>query len=1431
MKKLIFTVFATAFLFAQDPGENWISLFGQVSSVAEDGIERPIAGAFIAIPDSWQDSTFAISDEEGYYELSFVWNWYGPVTVICEAEGYQSESVTFFPEETEVELDFSLYPEQDDMWGLLTGNVFAITSDGAPGEPIAGATILAHGNDPNEVYETYSGNNGHYTLQLPVGPYFVTCSAEGFQEQTVELYVGDFIETHHDFYLVPHGEPGDDYRVFGHVFGVSGSGMSTPIAGAYLTAEPTSPIEPIWETETNNAGMYEFFLPDGEYVFHAYAEGYETGEAVFYVGANHENYHDFYLEYENPNDDAMIFGHVFAVDIAGIHQPIPGVLIQAMNDELNTVFEAVTGENGGYEMDVEANLNYTVMCFVDASTEPLVQYVYVENAPVEVNFIVESPTAFLYGQVLGGTSNDTDDWHPLVGALIDAMPVDSPVEDIFYYAETDENGIYEMVLPVGSYYVTASYEGYPSVTREVYVTSWTENVLDFVLLTDPNPENAGIHGVVLFETPNGEMPIPGAHIIAYYDDTNTGFEAFTGENGGYEMEVEANQHYYLTCTVELSGMVLTQETEIYVGDEWVEKNFIFGEEPPMEAMIVGHVWRATEDGNHQPIPGALIEATCENSSEIYTAESGEHGGYEMAVYPNAHYVVTCTVSDPNGETHTQTQNVYVGEWPVEVNFVFGQTEPEYGALIGFVGGITADGDVAPIVGAQVWGMGPMQWTFEVFTNENGMFFVEELPASTYYMQVNAEGYQQGNATVEIVAGETTEMEMVLQPGTMTPQIVGHVVYMSETGEHYPLDAFLRAQSPNGQIYEAVTNDAGHYEMDVQGNMYYSVSCFAFVQGDSLFAEQSVFVGNGVAELNFEFGGQPQNWGILVGYVFDATLDFGPIEGAIVHTANSWEFYEAVTNADGYFEMEIPAGAGYYVYIQAEGYETWNAEEPLTIFPNEITEIEAHLMPTQTEDTGWLFGTVRENCDFEPWQCPSIIGATVEIYNVQGEFVTFTDSLGNYAIELPAAGGYSSYVVHISAEGYNDFYQEMVEIYPNEETVVDAWLDPIEEPNYEVFLDIGDATGMPGSEVTVPVYMTNDCEIAGWQFSLGDIPNAATVVDATTPFVDFMLSFNDLGEYANFIAFSLTGDIISVGEHLLMEITFQISDDISVAEHIELQPAEWIFSDGGANPIPAEAEGGVITFGMKGDVNMDGAINVLDIVQMVNIIVENTDPTEYEFWAADYNDDNTVNVLDIVSIVNFILEDGGLTKTSATEATLRISPSGMMLITNGAVAGLQFSADRPDAIFAKTTSDEIFATGAEKGVLVSTTGELSTLTFDFAQPVEIGEIMVVNSAGEIVETTIEWIPDEFALLQNYPNPFNPTTTIEYQIAEDCEVKINVYNLLGELVSALVNYEQRSGYYSVSWDGTMADGSVAATGFYFARLQAGEFQSTVKMVLTK
>jgi hypothetical protein len=89
-----------------------------------------------------------------------------------------------------------------------------------------------------------------------------------------------------------------------------------------------------------------------------------------------------------------------------------------------------------------------------------------------------------------------------------------------------------------------------------------------------------------------------------------------------------------------------------------------------------------------------------------------------------------------------------------------------------------------------------------------------------------------------------------------------------------------------------------------------------------------------------------------------------------------------------------------------------------------------------------------------------------------------------------------------------------------------------------------------------------------------------------------------------------------------------------------------------------------------------------------------------------------------------------------------------------------------------------------------------------------------------------IPDEISLEQNYPNPFNPSTTISYQLPEKNHVSLNVYDILGNLVTTLVNQDMDAGYYTVNWNA-----SQLASGIYIYRIISGSYVSTKKMILMK
>lgn len=92
-------------------------------------------------------------------------------------------------------------------------------------------------------------------------------------------------------------------------------------------------------------------------------------------------------------------------------------------------------------------------------------------------------------------------------------------------------------------------------------------------------------------------------------------------------------------------------------------------------------------------------------------------------------------------------------------------------------------------------------------------------------------------------------------------------------------------------------------------------------------------------------------------------------------------------------------------------------------------------------------------------------------------------------------------------------------------------------------------------------------------------------------------------------------------------------------------------------------------------------------------------------------------------------------------------------------------------------------------------------------------------------------DELVLGQNSPNPFNPSTTIRYSLPAATDVRLTVYNVVGQQVRVLVAEGQQSGPHSVEWDGRDAVGQVVANGPYLYRLEAGGRTAVQKMLFAK
>ncbi len=211
--------------------------------------------------------------------------------------------------------------------------------------------------------------------------------------------------------------------------------------------------------------------------------------------------------------------------------------------------------------------------------------------------------------------------------------------------------------------------------------------------------------------------------------------------------------------------------------------------------------------------------------------------------------------------------------------------------------------------------------------------------------------------------------------------------------------------------------------------------------------------------------------------------------------------------------------------------------------------------------------------------------------------------------------------------------------------------------------------------------------------------------------------------------------------------------------------------------------------LKGDVNQDGIVNILDIVLVAQHFGQKppSDPR------VDVNNDGQVNVLDLVLVAEQLGEN------------VAASP------VQGDIVKSDVSTE---AIIAVQRSLRVLEAVPEKSDTVQRTIQFLRLWLE-----------KVNQ--NVSETR---------LLPNYPNPFNPETWIPYQLAESGDVSVKIYDIGGHLVRTLSIGFKPVGYYltqkrAVHWDGRNEAGEPVSSGVYFLKFLTGTFSATQRVVIVK
>lgn len=312
-------------------------------------------------------------------------------------------------------------------------------------------------------------------------------------------------------------------------------------------------------------------------------------------------------------------------------------------------------------------------------------------------------------------------------------------------------------------------------------------------------------------------------------------------------------------------------------------------------------------------------------------------------------------------------------------------------------------------------------------------------------------------------------------------------------------------------------------------------------------------------------------------------------------------------------------------------------------------------------------------------------------------------------------------------------------------------------------------------------------------------------------------------------------------------------------------------------LPLVTDSGVIQIDKRGDVNLDRFIDVGDAVGVVSYIIGTFGLPTRNFETADVLTDSFVDVFDLVSIVNLIYDPNFVPSPAPVvpgqDAVVTLAYDDLsagsqdtLVIRSEipeAVAGVQlelrYDPNSLDLLSALKTADNsnfslqyrddgnglmrvlVYSLGTNTQMPAGTVDlvkmpmrALANVTAGNKSQLRLSKALMSNpdAAALSVKGVDPLLPGSFSLGQNYPNPFNPTTTIEFTIGSAAaNVRLEIFNVLGQQVATLVDGPMQPGEYRMQWNATTETGQRVASGVYLYRLQVDAEAQTRKMLFLK
>ncbi len=439
------------------------------------------------------------------------------------------------------------------------------------------------------------------------------------------------------------------------------------------------------------------------------------------------------------------------------------------------------------------------------------------------------------------------------------------------------------------------------------------------------------------------------------------------------------------------------------------------------------------------------------------------------------------------------------------------------------------------------------------------------------------------------------------------------------------------------------------------------------------------------------------------------------------------------------------------------------------------------------------------------------------------------------------------------------------------------------------LSVGNSAGLPGmAGYTIPVNLRNVTVIKGLIFKIKDVPDSLNVTNvvAAGRASGFRVEYVAVGGTVKILMFPTNAStpLITAGNGTIVNLTVSVNPAALRGSKATVSPDSIKAANTTHQPVTVYTKNGYFWYGIKGDIKSDGAINLFDVLRLIDIVLgRQPTPTEYERWASDLNSDGIIDVADITALIDLavaatpkVLEAGSEVESSGT-AEIRM-PSlpknvrGLVSVpvqikATAPVSGLQFSFKLDSRRFlvaqpnvtelSQNMSVAIHAAGDEVRVMLySLTGEplsvnegtILQVPVTIAEPLEREEELKITAAmagtvgGGKLQTQfgasdelVATAPESFTLLQNNPNPFNMTTKITYEVPSlqqgTANIRLMVYNAQGQEVRILVDQRRNPGRYTVNWDGRDDAGNYVSSGVYFYKMTADNVVLTKKLAVTK